>query len=75
MLKTKYIILMSMILACLASQDLLAQRVIRDLETNADLDNIPNDTIEGGKKKKRRCREPWWQVSWTRFQAHGTQLM
>ena len=53
MLKGKYIILTLTVLACLASQDLLAQRVIRDLESNADLANVPNDTIEGNKKKKQ----------------------
>ena len=71
MLKTKYIILMSMILACLASQDLLAQRVIRDLETNADLDNIPNDTIEGGKKKKKKV--PVDVVAWVIDPIYGTR--
>ena len=68
MLKQKYIIIIITVLACLASQDLLAQRVIRDLESNADLADIPNDTIEGSTKKKK---VPVDVVAWTIDPIYG----
>jgi hypothetical protein len=61
-LTCKHIITLTVILICLASQDLLAQRIIRDLESNADLANIPNDSIERGKKPKE---VPVDVVAWT----------
>ena len=61
-LTSKHIITLTVILICLASQDLLAQRIIRDLESNADLANIPNDSSERGKKPKE---VPVDVVAWT----------
>jgi len=66
--KRIYIILTLTVLACLASQDLLAQRVIRDLESNADLGDVPTDTIEGKKKKKF---VPVDVVAWTIDPIYG----
>lgn len=68
MQKKTYIIFLLTVLACLASQDLLAQRVLRDLESNADLGNMPSDTIEGGKKKKQ---VPVDVVAWTIDPIYG----
>lgn len=68
MQKRIYIILTLTVLACLASQDLLAQRVIRDLESNADLSDVPTDTIEGSKKKKQ---VPVDVVAWTIDPIYG----
>ena len=70
MQKRIYIILTLTVLACLASQDLLAQRVIRDLESNADLGDVPTDTIEGKKKKKF---VPVDVVAWTIDPIYGSR--
>ncbi len=67
----RLLIISIILLACLASQDLCAQRVIRELESNADLSKLNQDSTTNEKKEKKFV--PVDVIAWTINPIFGTR--
>ncbi len=64
--------LFAVVLACLASQDICAQRVLRELESNIDKNATFNgDSIEATSKNKKQV--PTEVIAWTIDPVYGTR--
>lgn len=65
-------VLLAVVLTCVASQDICAQRVLRELESNIDQnDTFQGDTIDSEKKTKKQV--PVDVVAWNIHPIYGTR--